>query len=1004
MDSEPAARLRVTVTCLGKPLPGAEVVVLPITDEVVRAAEDPLCLPRQAFQDAWRGVADALGQVDVERPERRLCVCARGAGAAPSGILVEAGTDAATLDLPEECRAFGSVMLSTGVPAAGAVVRGRKAMPADWQYLGLRLDPRRLVGVFFDEQTTVDASGHYELRGLPQQFVRLEASLAGWSTAMADYRELPYESEYHCVLYQSARVTGRVVDAGSQAPLADALVSAVRIDPIGFSIDPLQEVLTDAQGSFELDGIRADGSEVLIVAERGGHAQERATLRNLAPGDRRTADFALQPGSALHGVVRTTDGLPASYVYVRAFDESTQDLITACGADAEGRFTVAGLRPGSRYALVVTRRGSPTMQRVEGIEVPREDPLEVVLTTYSRVVGRAVVNGEPVPSGLARLATFEETGSISEDRYVYLAGDGSFLFEQVARGSHRVEVYVDGYAPTRVDPLRVDPPHTDGRVLEIELTRGAELSGRVLLADGVTPVPGAKIMIADIARWGGNPTLVPRDAVADEQGNYRIPHAGVGFPYVLIVDHAPSAVTLVPVTLAEGTSAASVDLILQAGASLAVKVHTSGVPEPNFVATLSGKGRVPEVLNAVAGVAHFERLMSGTARMEVSLRDPSQQVSVDVRHARQVEIVEGANEVVFQFGRCRLTGTIGGAALAGQPRQMQVVADLESTPPEYASRLADPSLTYALTHLAAGRYKVRCFAVDPGPRFEQTRSVELHEDEVQVLDFDFGAAGVRGRVVDESGAPVVSALLWVRTPDAAQTRSGTVQTDGSVEVPALDAPQRWDWMCEAAGFGRERGTLELATADSVAELTVTLHPEARIVVDVRDRAGSRVANVVARAVADGPAHAIAKLAAASLDDAGRHVFRGASNGAYRVSVTADGYVPWERVVTARAGEVSEVACVLRRPAALRVRLLRVDGSPLTDSVPTLIDREGGADVAAWLKDGTVTLDPATGTDAAGWIRFTGLAEGAYRVTALGQTRDVEVAVGDEPARLVLQEL
>ena len=140
-------------------------------------------------------------------------------------------------------------------------------------------------------------------------------------------------------------VQGRVTDLETGRPVADAEVG------VGWTFR--KTVRTDADGRYVLRGFPPTG--VLSVAARArGYAEGRVRLPDAA-GGRAAVDFALQPDVRVTGRVVDAAGAPLADAYLAAV--STGAGWPSARADGQGRFSLAGLRPGADYALFVVASG-----------------------------------------------------------------------------------------------------------------------------------------------------------------------------------------------------------------------------------------------------------------------------------------------------------------------------------------------------------------------------------------------------------------------------------------------------------------------------------------------------------------------------------------------------------------------------------------------------------------------------------------------------------------------
>ena len=249
--------------------------------------------------------------------------------------------------------------------------------------------------------------------------------------------------------------------------------------------------------------------------------------------------------------------------------------------DADGKYELAGLRPGSYQAGVLgfgktwigwaeTFANGVPPKTVDGgaTEVDFVFPFTGGIVT-ARVVSKKT--GMPIPNfrfSLIRYRGFfpnlEDAGQIRDEA-------GRFRFELDREGTWAVEFGADGHAPFRTGKKKLKP----GEQLDlgtIRLGEGSTLEGRVVDAQGV-PVPYARINILS-PKMETNETE-PFTAV---DGTFRVPRVSPGLYMVFAVSPTHPIGLVRNVQLKEGQST-SVVVQFSEPAPLEVTVtSTDGTP------------------------------------------------------------------------------------------------------------------------------------------------------------------------------------------------------------------------------------------------------------------------------------------------------------------------------------------------------------------------------------------------------------------------------------------
>jgi hypothetical protein len=160
--------------------------------------------------------------------------------------------------------------------------------------------------------------------------------------------------------YATAIVSGRVISADDQAPLARA-----RVVLTGTPLTEARAAITDARGRFRLDRLPAGRFTVSVsrtgfVTTTRGSPDDDAPPLELGPGDVHTdVDFELVPAGVIPGRVLDEDGAPFAGARVHAirprFGGDRSGLVVAASAvtDDRGAFRLIGL-PAALYYLAAS--------------------------------------------------------------------------------------------------------------------------------------------------------------------------------------------------------------------------------------------------------------------------------------------------------------------------------------------------------------------------------------------------------------------------------------------------------------------------------------------------------------------------------------------------------------------------------------------------------------------------------------------------------------------------
>jgi hypothetical protein len=343
----------------------------------------------------------------------------------------------------------------------------------------------------------------------------------------------PANERLEFLLERGSAVRGRVIDAETGAPLAEALVFSetdAHVSQVPNSLDAvpagLRGVRTDADGRFELPHL-STGRQIL-----------RAMYAQRAPAWSASFDhapwlptpelvIALGAGGSIEGVVRRANGEPwaSSLVIATRFDFEGQHpcgLFASASSDGNGAFALPRL-PSGHYLLL--HLGGVTNQRAR----PRDF---VQVRVESGRVTRAVLGGPPTPDALrgvlrdargaghafATLTFVEGDGDIEKGwPMAFCDADGRFVLREAPAGEFRAYATNDeGRSLLYCGTLRHDPRAPIEHVLT---TSELGFRGHVRFDDG-QPIANALVVFEE--RLPNGSVAFAGKSAADESGAYEL--------------------------------------------------------------------------------------------------------------------------------------------------------------------------------------------------------------------------------------------------------------------------------------------------------------------------------------------------------------------------------------------------------------------------------------------------------------------------------------------------
>ncbi len=262
---------------------------------------------------------------------------------------------------------LGTQVLRPGVEVKGRVVDEAGAALADADVS---------LGVVADAAGGVagrsDGEGRFAIPDLPREGeIYLLARRKGFVMAAPEKVALPPAGEVVLRMRKARVLTGKVVDAEGQAPVADASVVAMSIverptssgAEIAYSTQIGASGRTDGGGEFRLEGLSPREYDLMVRAQRYQTYQQQ--VRVPAEGEAQALTIAVKRGLELRGRVLDVAGQPAPGVQVSAQatggEVSRLRMPSSFGAarsGPDGSFVIEGLAPGKHEVRGSTDDGA----------------------------------------------------------------------------------------------------------------------------------------------------------------------------------------------------------------------------------------------------------------------------------------------------------------------------------------------------------------------------------------------------------------------------------------------------------------------------------------------------------------------------------------------------------------------------------------------------------------------------------------------------------------------
>jgi len=385
-------------------------------------------------------------------------------------------------------RLRGTVVVE-GRPVPGAVV---SAMPLEDPFEEARRTARGEAAPEALASATAGPDGAFVLsvpatpgRDVPFQLrVSAPGAVAALLPAVFDAAETVALGDLP--LRKAFPLAGRVAGPDGK-PVVGARVTLTARGRIDFTVTlaPVPvEAATGPDGTFRFESAASERNELVVEAAGLAAARVEAVRAGALP-----RPIALAPGATLPGSVKKRDGTPASGTLLRYEADGLATRWVEAGAD--GRFLLAGLP--ARRGVVVADGGDDGFAEATSVTPgPERPPLAIVLAPPTVLEGRTLDAATLKPVPRVKLTV----GTDAAARAVRSGVDGRYRLRGLRPGE--TAVLADEARHVRWSRAGVRVAKGETTTLDVPLTRGASLAGRVVDEEG-RPVPGAKLLLSSRA-------------------------------------------------------------------------------------------------------------------------------------------------------------------------------------------------------------------------------------------------------------------------------------------------------------------------------------------------------------------------------------------------------------------------------------------------------------------------------------------------------------------------
>jgi len=462
----PAAKLTVTIaTSDGKPLDGATVDL--------RGADHQTQETKGGGTTVFTAVVPGGYQVAAWAP---------GLAHATTWIQVGAGEPTARLVLVQGAKVSGIVVDEHGKPIAGARVTYHGT--SDWSQ---QADPRYdAIATGADGTFTIDAMAAGTFR-----FAAAHPEYAPGSSAQVTLDGKTEKTGITIQLSAGAVVKGHVID-DAHKPVAGARVRIGVTARRRMVFEPPRQAYSDAEGNFELRGLPKSELSLVAMADAGASSTKDIDATR---GDVSGVELVIDVTGTIAGIVVDSANQPIEGAQVSAgpnfrdqaaMQDFTQFRLRGFPeelTDANGKFTLTGLAPGS-YEITAMRERAATRGRrgaTRGIVATTgTKDLKITLQPEGGIKGKVTISDGTTP------IAFTISLGMTEQSFT---GTTDFEIDALAPQSYDLNVRGPNFQ-SRGQPVIVEPGKTTD-VGTISVAKGRTLGGIVIA--GGTPVPNATV-------------------------------------------------------------------------------------------------------------------------------------------------------------------------------------------------------------------------------------------------------------------------------------------------------------------------------------------------------------------------------------------------------------------------------------------------------------------------------------------------------------------------------
>ena len=598
-----------------------------------------------------------------------------------------------------------------------------------------------------------DADGYYQIKNLPPGMYMLTAVAPGWPPCNAVHVTLAAGQGVlqSFALTRGGAVTGRVYAPGGTA------VAGARVAVDAASQAGSLAATSDATGAFTCEGL-PPGRYTLRASAAGYGASLPVEITMPASLTTQTTSLWLLAAGRITGFVRDADTLaPLAGVFVGSDAYPPLDDIVYTAAD--GSFTLNNLAAGIYTLTAVTNNYMLTDVIVTntGMATP---PVTILMGKAGSVSGVVRRNGQP--AGGAAVMLRAPGGQF---RALTAGDDGAYGVRNLPTGTYHIAAGSPGGPLQDWHTFTVAPAQRDWAI-DLAIS-AARLAGRVMAADGTTPVYNARVTLVS----GADEITSTR---TDSDGRYAFDVYQPG-AYTLLADSYTMLFSPHSITVTGTEQRAGLDFTAPGNALHIALTHNGAPPPPALVQLLYSADPTSNTLTLAAaatnGLCAFSHLPTG--HYDIIVVAPSCAYSVV---SCAVSTGSNAVHVALDAGR-RISGSVRIGAL-GLPHVRVSLADARG---EFLLTRTEADGSFAFTSVPTGIFTLTALPFDTyAPVVSNGLDLRTASALAVTLNVTPLASNViAGRVTTTAGAAVADALLRLTSADGVEFTTASTGSDGT---------------------------------------------------------------------------------------------------------------------------------------------------------------------------------------------------------------------------------